>query len=539
MPARPRHIGITTRLGTALALLILLPAIFYSAYELTSLTRSEEMLAEIYRQQLDVVLFSLNQYAWDIANNWANSLNAVVEDHPKEEASASISSFLKENGGIRCVFLADSLQQKARVVCAPAPASPSPVSPPSTDSVLACLRRNSRQVERLFDLKSTGYRKLSPMFLGDSTDANSTVLVFVAGGIRQPSVVAGFVIDPERFVREVLGKKLSEVAGYDFLLGVNRKGSDTFIFATGDMSTADIRQTKQLWLFPDYVVGIRLKGQTIEEIARGRFYHNMLLIVLLDLILVAGAWFVFRTVKKEVELAQIKSDFVSNVSHELKTPLSLIRMFGETLQMKRVPTEEKKQEYYDTIVQESERLTRLVNNILNFSRIEAGRKEYHFTGVDLNAVTGGVLKSYESHLLQQGFVLSVELDDPIPAVHADAEAVSESLLNIIDNAIKYSRTDKRLRIATGALHGGAYVEVEDHGIGIEPHHQKKIFEKFYRVSSGLVHNTKGSGLGLTLVQHIMDAHHGTVTVKSEPGKGSTFRLAFPPPDKPNVTTEEP
>jgi two-component system phosphate regulon sensor histidine kinase PhoR len=251
------------------------------------------------------------------------------------------------------------------------------------------------------------------------------------------------------------------------------------------------------------------------------------LIGLLDLILIAGAWFVYRTVRHEVELAQLKSDFVSNVSHELRTPLSLIRMFGETLQMKRLTSEEKKQEYYDTIVHETERLTRLVNNILNFSRMEAGKKEYHLVQTNLNGIVENVLKSYESHLTQHGFVVASELDRQLPDVITDTESISEALLNIIDNAVKYSDKDKSITISTGTADGMTFVEVQDHGIGIDPHHQKRIFEKFYRVSSGLVHNTKGSGLGLTLVKHIVDAHKGTVTVKSEPGKGSTFRLSFP------------
>jgi two-component system phosphate regulon sensor histidine kinase PhoR len=280
-------------------------------------------------------------------------------------------------------------------------------------------------------------------------------------------------------------------------------------------------------LFPDYVLGIRLKGRTIEEVVRERFYRNLLLIGLLDLVLIVGSWFVYRTVRREVELAQLKSDFVSNVSHELKTPLSLIWMFGETLQMKRVPSEEKKQEYYDTIVQETERLTRLVNNILNFSRMEAGKKEYHLVEANLNTIVENVLKSYESHLAHQGFAVTMKLDKSLPPVTADTESLSEGLLNIIDNAVKYSDKEKSIAISTGTAEGMAYVDVKDQGIGIDPQNQRRIFEKFYRVSSGLVHNTKGSGLGLSLVKHIMDGHRGTVTVKSEPGKGSTFRLSFP------------
>jgi two-component system phosphate regulon sensor histidine kinase PhoR len=235
----------------------------------------------------------------------------------------------------------------------------------------------------------------------------------------------------------------------------------------------------------------------------------------------------YRTLKKEVELVRLKGDFVSNVSHELRTPLSLIRMFTETLTMKRVQTEEKKQEYYETILQESERLTRLINNILNFSRMEAGKKQYHFELTSLNEVVTGVMKTYASHLQHEGFATSVQLDEGLPAVQADREAVEEALINILDNAVKYSAGDKYVSIRTGQTDSMIYLEVEDHGIGIDKHHHKKIFETFYRVSTGLTNSIKGSGLGLSLVNHIMDAHGGVIDLKSTPGKGSTFRLLFP------------
>jgi two-component system phosphate regulon sensor histidine kinase PhoR len=128
-----------------------------------------------------------------------------------------------------------------------------------------------------------------------------------------------------------------------------------------------------------------------------------MLIALLDILLIGAVWLVYRTLKKEMELVRLKGDFVSNVSHELRTPLSLIRMFTETLSMKRVPTEKKKQEYYSTILQETERLTRLINNILNFSRMEAGKKQYHFASTDLNDVVNSVMKTFQSHLQHERF----------------------------------------------------------------------------------------------------------------------------------------
>ncbi len=178
-------------------------------------------------------------------------------------------------------------------------------------------------------------------------------------------------------------------------------------------------------------------------------------------------------------------------------------------------------------MRETERLTGLVNNILNFSRIESGKKEYHFSNIDLNAVVEKVLSSYQAHTEHLGFTVEIDLAPNLPPVLADAEAVAEAILNVMDNAIKYSGAQKSIKIRTGTTDRMVYAEVEDRGVGIAPEEQSKIFEKFYRVSTGLVHETRGSGLGLTLVRHIMDAHKGDVSVRSRIGEGSTFRLSFP------------
>jgi len=251
------------------------------------------------------------------------------------------------------------------------------------------------------------------------------------------------------------------------------------------------------------------------------------LLVVLDIMILIGAWFLFRTVRREMQLARMQSDFVSSVSHELRTPLSLIRMFGETLEMGRVQSDEKKQEYYSTIVRETERLTGLVNNVLSFSRMESGQKAYQLTRVNLNSVIKQVLSSYQSQFNYLGFTVQTELCDSLPDIMADTEALSEALLNVVDNALKYGRDQKWIKVSTANTDRSVYVDVEDHGIGISAEDQPKIFEKFYRVSSGLTHETRGSGLGLTLVRHIMDAHNGEVTVNSRVGEGSTFRLSFP------------
>jgi two-component system phosphate regulon sensor histidine kinase PhoR len=202
-------------------------------------------------------------------------------------------------------------------------------------------------------------------------------------------------------------------------------------------------------------------------------------------------------------------------------------MFSETLEMGRIKTEEKKKEYYSIISQEANRLSKIVNSILNFSKMEAGKRQFNFVESYLNDVAENVYRSYKFHLEQKGFIFNIIKDESIPIIKVDEEAVSEAIVNLVDNAVKYSDSKKEIQIRTGIYDSFAYVEIEDKGIGIPLKDQKKVFEKFFRVSSGNVHNVKGSGIGLSIVKHIVDAHKGKIELSSVVGKGSKFRLLFP------------
>jgi signal transduction histidine kinase len=272
---------------------------------------------------------------------------------------------------------------------------------------------------------------------------------------------------------------------------------------------------------------LRYKERSIEEEVRRLAIVKTGLILLIDLMLGAGLYLVYKNVKRELHLSRLKSDFVANVSHELKTPLALIRLFAETLEMGRVPGEEKARQYYRVINKESQRLTQLINNILDFSRIEAGRKEYRFARADVGRIVHDVLESYRFPIEQQGFTLETDVAEDLPGAEVDKEAVSQALLNLVNNAIKYSPEEKYLKVSARADDGHVAIAVTDRGIGIAKADHKRIFEKFYRGENSLVHETKGSGLGLSLVRHIAEAHGGSVEVESAPGKGSTFTLLLP------------
>jgi signal transduction histidine kinase len=274
-------------------------------------------------------------------------------------------------------------------------------------------------------------------------------------------------------------------------------------------------------------LGIKFQGTTAEAIGRRFVLQSFLILGALTVVMIGGLVLTYRSVNKQVALARLKSDFVSNVSHELRTPLALIRLYAETLELGRISTAEKKNEYYSIIRKESERLTALINNILDFSRIEAGGKEYDFRDTDIAELVRNTLDSYRFQIEQQGFAFEEQIESGIPRVRVDREAIARALVNLVNNALKYSAGEKFLGVKLFREQSVLKLEVSDRGIGIERHEQDRIFEKFYRTCDPLVHNTKGSGLGLSLVRHITRAHGGEVEVESTPGRGSTFTLSLP------------
>jgi signal transduction histidine kinase len=279
--------------------------------------------------------------------------------------------------------------------------------------------------------------------------------------------------------------------------------------------------------FRGLAMAIRFQGTTAEAIGNRFVKESILILGVLSVLMVGGLVLTYRSVNKQVALARLKSDFVSNVSHELRTPLALIRLYAETLELGRITTQEKKLEYYSIIRKESERLTALINNILDFSRIEAGRKEYDFRETDIAELVRNTLDSYRYQIEQQGFALDEQIDESIPPVRVDREAIARALVNLVNNALKYSDRDKFLGVKLYRANSDLKLEVVDRGIGIDRNDQARIFEKFYRTGDPLVHNTKGSGLGLSLVQHITHAHGGHVEVDSAPGRGSKFTMTLP------------
>jgi len=279
--------------------------------------------------------------------------------------------------------------------------------------------------------------------------------------------------------------------------------------------------------FSSWKAAVGLKSSNLDALARNSFLHSVGATLLVVLLLISGIALILRTTNREARLAQAKSNFVANVSHELKTPLALLSLFSEILELGRVPNEEKKTEYYRIIREESLRLNKVIDNILDFSKIEAGRKTYNFAHSDMAEVIENVLSSYRYQISNSGFDIQTNIQPDLPPVLIDRDAMAQAISNLVDNAIKYSGEVKQLSIKTETLGSDLSIEIADHGIGIPRAEQARVFEKFYRVGNGLVHDVKSSGLGLSLVKHIIEAHKGTISVESDVGKGSRFTILLP------------
>jgi len=372
---------------------------------------------------------------------------------------------------------------------------------------------------------------------GDKMQYQSLVMFIPRGASPDRPALAGFIYDTDYLKNKFFPTALNTVwpdqnqgdsAHPQTALMIRTEKEDLPLAASSswDGGKAEVERSLED-VFSGLILGMKLRGTTIANISAHLFRTHFLILASLSLLMGAGLFLTYRSVARELALAKLKSDFVSNVSHELRTPLALIRLYAETLEMGRISGSGKQQEYYEIIRKESERLTSLINNILDFSRIESGKKEYNFRETNVADLVRDTLEAYRFEIEQNGFKFEQKIASDVPPLMVDREAIARSLLNLVNNALKYSPNEKYLGVNLYRDNGSVNLEVVDHGIGIPPKEQSKIFEKFYRVGDPLVHNTKGSGLGLSLVCHIVQAHGGEVAVESAPGQGSKFTITLP------------
>ncbi len=319
---------------------------------------------------------------------------------------------------------------------------------------------------------------------------------------------------------------LTEETGLEFRL-VNGNNTNLFNSETARIPEESLSLSFSNIPFPWTLVAIQPGYQKLESDAKVQMIIYGLLVVIIIILMFFGVFVLLRDISRETDSMHLQTEFVHNVSHELKTPLSLIRLYGETLLLKEHLPEADRKEGLQIITKESERLSFMINNILDFSKIEMGRKEFDLRSGNLTEVVLNTLDSYRYHFEKKGFAVEEEIDLDIPMVVFDKNAVQGILINLFSNAIKFSTNTKRLLVKLKNIPEGIYLEVADKGIGIPSDELSNIFNRFYRVKSTSDFEARGSGLGLTLVKHAVDAHGWQIKVKSTPERGSSFSISIP------------
>jgi two-component system phosphate regulon sensor histidine kinase PhoR len=267
-------------------------------------------------------------------------------------------------------------------------------------------------------------------------------------------------------------------------------------------------------------------GHQVHDIVFG------ILILSLALTLIAGITATVVYVRRGTSLAKLQAEFVQKVSHDLRTPLTSIRMFVETLQDGRLTDKDKIDECLDVLARETDRLSAMVERLLEWARMEAGKRAYTLERVSVDSLVDAALTSFDSQVKLSGLEsithVHRELADHLPAIDVDPEAMAEALLNVLLNALRYTgSSDKEISVRAVKREKDVVITIVDNGPGIPQHEQSRIFEKFYRVVDPALPDVEGTGLGLAMVHHIVRAHRGRITVQSDVGKGAAFHIFLP------------
>jgi len=502
--------------------LVILPIIFYSVYEISSLNENEQIIHEVYRHQMNLMLYSINKSAWDICNDWISKSSQMIDENVSTELQNDLPKFLEDNGAIRLLITCDTLFMNQRVFND----STNPLEYGVVPRIIQEIQSKENIISKLYTRLQINYRKIESLHVESNLPLYKSheILLSLVNG-KDPQVLILF-ISTQKFIDHFLKPVIWDVSRDEFSVGIFREGSKDPLVSTGFLGPTRDLVTRRLWVFPGHYLAISLKSYTIENMAASRFKRSLLLIGILGIMLIIGAVFLYRNIRHEMEIARLKSEFVSNVSHELRTPLSIIRMFAETIELDRLESDRERIEFCKIIRRESERLTHIIENFLDISRLEVGQREYIFESMNLNEIIENILNIYRFHIENRGFKLESNLSDKILRIKGDKESLVEVLINLLDNAMKYSERDKHIAVRTLSDNGKIILEVEDRGIGIPEEAIDRIFNKFYRVPRQKGEKQKGTGLGLTLVKNIVDAHEAKIMVKSTLEEGSCFRILF-------------
>jgi two-component system phosphate regulon sensor histidine kinase PhoR len=265
------------------------------------------------------------------------------------------------------------------------------------------------------------------------------------------------------------------------------------------------------------------------SVARDYVFGGLILALVATTVI--GTAVVLTVLYREAQVAKLQTDFVNKVSHDLRTPLTSIRMFVETLQLGRIQDPARQSEALEIIADETARLSGLINRLLDWARMESGRRSYSLRRQPVSAFIDLALQAFEPQRLNGNVEVTRAIEPGLPEVWADPQALAEALLNLLNNAHKYTGPEKRITVSARRQGGTVLVTVSDNGPGIARREQKRIFEKFYRAEDPLSREIEGTGLGLAMVKHIVGAHGGKISVESDLGRGATFTIALPVAEK--------
>jgi signal transduction histidine kinase len=349
-------------------------------------------------------------------------------------------------------------------------------------------------------------------FVMNSISSNPKELLLINSDSAK---IWGFTVNGDTLFETVLQKDLQKDLEFQYTItfppGYNNNHQQ-YLTTSALLSPYFNRQSSKIQLAHE---------SALQNIIKRRSWIYGIASVLLLVAMLLGVYLILRDIAREKHLARLQSNFISNVTHELKTPLTSISMFAESILLKRVRKDSDKEEYLSIILKESERLKRMINNILEFSKLEKGKSDYQFVNSNLASLVTTAIHEFDYWFEKEGFEVITELDNKIEA-KVDPDKMKQVFENLLNNAIKYSTTTKkiitRLYVNTSSIH----IEIEDHGIGIAENEISKIFEEFYRINHR--ESISGTGLGLTVVNEIVQAHDGKIEVASEVGKGSKFSI---------------
>ena len=347
------------------------------------------------------------------------------------------------------------------------------------------------------------------------------------------TMIAGGEIETVALISRIIAVFPQELPDYFRFELTDAQGN--LIYSVGGESHSDtvpvkIESDVSEEIAPLQMPNFRIRGYLnplFKEGSRNLAFANLIQIVSLILILIAGGMMLFWLMRRELIMAARKSSFVANVSHELKTPLTSIRMYAELLDSKKELDQTRRQKYLKVILSESERLSRLIANVLDFSKIEEGRKKYNPENINLSGLLLEIAETHRPSLQENNIALKLDLPSTEINACIDRDSLVQVLQNLISNAVKYAAAGKELTLALSKEGNSlAVIKVLDRGPGIPSSQQQKVFRKFYRCDNSLTAETSGSGLGLAIARSLMREQKGDLTCSSRPDGGAEFRIVL-------------